>query len=279
MHTAVLTTTLLAMLAAGNARAHDTWFEHLPGNPAQLALGTGSQFPRFETGIDERYLARQGCLGADGQLQALQPRGQDEAALRLAAPAGATSCWVQLQPLTIELAPDRIEPYLRELNADPDLRAAWAAMQARGLPWKERYTKHARIELAPGSGHTPAPLGLDAVFDDSGPSPALRVLRDGLPLPGLALELRHERSAVGLRQRSDAQGRVRLPPLPPGRWVLRGIDLRLSATEPGTWDSRFLTLAFEVQKASSFSSNTRSTSHTMASTAIASEPPSSTTRR
>ena len=45
---------------------------------------------------------------------------------------------------------------------------------------------------------------------------------------------------------TDAQGRVRAQAPSPGRWVLRGTDLRLSATRPDAWESRFVTLAFEV---------------------------------
>jgi hypothetical protein len=32
-----------------------------------------------------------------------------------------------------------------------------------------------------------------------------------------------------------------------GRWILRGTDLRACAERPGTWDSRFVTLAFGVE--------------------------------
>jgi len=68
--------------------------------------------------------------------------------------------------------------------------------------------------------------------------------------------------------------------------LLRGTDLRPSSERPGTWDSRFITLAFEVadapvqpaQNDSSLSSNARSANHSDASTAMAAEPPTNTPR-
>ena len=78
------------------------------------------------------------------------------------------------------------------------------------------------------------------------------VLRDGQPLPGQAMELRAALAAPSASaphaewHRTDAQGRVQLPWLPAGRWLLRGIDLRPSAQGPDQWESRFLTFAFVI---------------------------------
>jgi len=116
-----------------------------------------------------------------------------------------------------------------------------------------------------------------------GDSAGFQLLRDGAPLADFAVELRHERAPVGVWLRSDAQGRVqtRLPLA--GRWVLRGTDLRPSSERPGTWDSRFVTLAFDVaaaadQNGSSLSANARSANQSAASTAMAADPPTNTPR-
>ena len=165
------------------------------------------------------------------------------------------------------------------------------ACSSRGLAWKERYTKHARIELpgaraaraaAPGLAMDAVPLG-DAAGWRSGDSAGFQLLRDGQPLADFAVELRHERAPVGVWLRTDAQGRVQMRLPLAGRWVLRGTDLRPSSERPGTWDSRFVTLAFDVaassdQNGSSFSSNARSANHSAASTAMAVEPPTNTPR-
>ena len=71
-----------------------------------------------------------------------------------------------------------------------------------------------------------------------------RLLQDGRPLAGQALELIAENASFGIWRRSDAEGVVTVPALPAGRWVLRGTHLSLAAD--GRWHSAFVTLAFEV---------------------------------
>lgn len=278
---------LYTAAVCASAQAHDTWFERRPADAGELrlALGTGDVFPIFDSGIDARYLVESGCR-AGALATTLQPLGNEPNSLLLRGLSQAATCWAQLVPFEVTLAPDKIALYLREVGAGPELRATWAAMAARGLPWRERYTKHARIELGVPSSR-PTPLGLDLLIDHPGPVQVgqtieVQVLRDGEPLAGQAVELRGNVLPLGIWRRSDAQGRLRVPVPTAGTWVLRAIDLRLSAARPDTWDSRFATLAFEVQapqKGSSLSSNARSASQTAASTAISSEPPVSTARR
>ncbi len=238
-------------LVAAPAAAHDTWFE-LQGAAADgslLALGTGDRFPRHESGIDAKFLVSSGCRGADNQAVPLQPLRDAPEALLLRAGPGARSCWAQTVPFDLELAPDKVAVYLREVGAGPELQARWAQLQRRGLAWKERYAKHARIVVGPGAVDDQGPpMAIDAKLETASPRQgqplALRVLRDGLPLADFAVELRNGTLPVGLWRRTDAAGRLHLPTLPAGRWLLRGIDLRLQPDD--TWDSRFVTLAFEV---------------------------------
>jgi hypothetical protein len=302
--TRLLTAALFAGACAGTAAAHDTWFEQRGDTPATivLALGTGNQFPKQESSIGAEYLARQGCRNGDtAPARALKPLDPEAQALLLRPPPGARTCWVQLTPFEVTLAPDKIAIYLQDILASPEIRQTWAALAARGLPWRERYTKNARIELggsAPSA--TPTPLGLDLHLETGG-EPAqtgraltAQALRDGQPLPGLALQWRHEDSRLGIWRRTDAHGRVHFTPPLTGRWVLRGVDLQLSADDPTRWDSRFATLAFEVEPAAStppavaavadqntksFRLNARSTNQTDATVAISSDPPPSTATR
>jgi len=278
---------LSVALAAPAAWAHDTWFERVDAVDAAplLALGTGNRFPVQESGIEARYVVESGCR-AVRIATALQPTGQAEHALQLRAPPGASTCWLQTAPFEVTLAAYKIALYLREVNPDATQRAAWADMQRRGLPWRERYVKNARIELGEPSP-LPAPLGLDLVIEhggavQAGQNFAVRVLRDGQPLAGLAVELRGEDSPLGIWRRSDETGRLTMPAPAAGRWLLRGIDLRLSTTTPDLWDSRFASTAFEIapaQNGSSLSSNALSTNQAAATAAMSSEPPSSTARR
>jgi hypothetical protein len=122
-------------------------------------------------------------------------------------------------------------------------------------------------------------------------------MRIGQPLPDLSVELRGDRIALGIWRKTDAEGRVRFPAPLAGRWVLRGTELRVSERDPDTWESRFVTLAFEIEEergttrpqvsldagrpyaGQSANPNARSTSQTAAINAITTEPPSITVRR
>jgi hypothetical protein len=235
------------LLAAGAAQAHDSWFEAAAGG---LRLGTGALFPKHETAIGEEYLRQRGCRGGGRELP-LRVLGLADVALLAAAPPQAGSCWAQTAPFEVELPADKIAPYFAEVRPTPALLAAWADIQARGLPWKERYTKHARIAL-PGAGDaaaTPSDMGMDVLLEgppQRGRELTFQLLRDGRPLPDFAVELRSDRSRFGIWRRTDADGRLRFTPPFAGQWLLRAIDLRLSETQPDSFDSRFVTLAFEA---------------------------------
>lgn len=274
--TRALLLALAAAAAAPAARGHDTWFESL-GDPAPggwpLALGTGNLFPLRETAIDPRHIVASGCDRGP-----LVPGAVGEQALALRAPADAGTCWLQLDAFEVELPPALVETYLREVNPPPAVRAAWQAMAARGQPWRERYVKHARVVRAGALAPQPAGLGLDVLLEGTAPH-RFRVLRDGQPLAGFAVELRHERAQRGVWRRTDAEGRLEFTPPLPGAWLLRGIDLRVAADDPARWDSRFVTLAFAVQNGISSSPNARSTNQPAATAAMSHEPSPSTPRR
>lgn len=287
----------LALLAvAAGAAAHDTWFQRLPATPAghaQFALTTGTQFPVHEFPIGIEQLVVSGCH-ADGSATAPMAHVEDRdrsLVLRSAAPvpaAAALTCWAQLDPVQIDLDAPIVEIYLDEIRAAPWVRQAWAGQQARGVRWHESYTKNARVEIGGRSAAatTPVGMGLDALLSArrrpirSGDALEFQILRDGAPLPGLAVELRHETAADGLWRVTDAQGRVRAEIPLAGRWLLRGTELRRADGHPERWVSRFVTLAFDVvQNAGSATPNARSANQAAASVATSSEPPSITTRR
>lgn len=252
-------------LAGGGAKSHDTWFEPLPasaGVGAQLlALGTGNQFPVFEVGVGANFVVRQGCRRGAGAPQSMTPLRDDPAALVLRVPAGPpvpASCWVQLQALDIDLPKEKIGLYFDEAQPPTSVREAWAAIDRRGLPWKERYTKHARIEL-PGADATgplataPSGMEMDVLMSSarqplrSGDELGFQVLQRGKPMPQFAVEFRNERARLGIWRRTDEQGRVRFTPTLPGQWVLRGIELRLFDAVPDSWLGNFVTLVFSVE--------------------------------
>ena len=246
---------------AWGAAAHDTWFEPLPPSRAgerHLALATGDRFPTQEFAIDPRYLVRQGCRGTSpGSVGTMRAQRTTDTALVLRAPVSARTCWAQLTPFELTLEADKVPVYLKEINASAELRATWAAMEARGLAWKETYTKHARINLGEVSAMSAEPSGMAVdMLLLSAPGPlrvrdtvVVQVLRDGLPLAGFNVEWRSELSPVGIWRQTDDYGRVALQLPLAGRWILRGTDLAPSTSRPDEWESRFVTLAFEVARA------------------------------
>jgi Domain of unknown function (DUF4198) len=241
------------MLVVGSASAHDTWFA-LDGD-GTLSLSTGNRFPVPEQGVDPQYFARSGCRAGMGAVRPLVKLRYTDTATVLRAPVAGTvayTCFMQLQPFEFELPADKIRLYFNEIRPGAAVLAAWADLQARGLPFVEKYTKSARIDVGAVAAPTPtgtvmdvlrqAPAGTLAVGGEA----TFQVLREGRPLADFAVELINENSQVGLWSRTDAQGRItaRLPL--PGRWLLRGTDLRLSGSDPTRWESQFITYAFDV---------------------------------
>jgi hypothetical protein len=256
---------LLCAVLAGPAAAHDTWFALQPPTDrgeAVLALGTGNQFPQQEVPVALQQLQASGCRG-EGQREAPLRWVADRPTallLRSARPvpaAVALTCWAQLVPIDIQIDDATVEVYLKEINATPAVRERWAALRARGVRWQETYVKHARIEIDGAAAAPAAPvagLGMDVRLETTqrplraGDTLRFQVLRDGAPLAGLPVELRSDLSPLGIWRQTDAEGRVELTVPLAARWILRGTDPRPAAQDPDRWESRFVTLAFEVQK-------------------------------
>ena len=253
----------LLVATAGAAAAHDTWFEPLPPTPGGhvvFALGTGTRFPTYEFPLAYESIAASGCRG-EGASAAPLAHVEDRLATLVVRSATAVnlraglSCWAQLVAFDVEVPPEKIEVYLREIQAGPTLRATWAAMKARGLPWRERYTKSARIELGGTGPRAALPLAMDVRMDNprqpirSGDELTFQVLRDGKPIADLPVELVGTLSPLGLWRKTDAEGRVRVTLPVAGRWILRGVDLRVSSKSVDEWESWFVVLGFEATPA------------------------------
>ncbi len=264
---ALLPATLVAL--SGFAQAHDSWFAPLSGTDrgeAVFAFGTGNQFPVHEVTIPLQQLRTTGCRS-----EGLRPTPMRWVAdrptavvLRTGRPVSATTpftCWAQLKPIEIEIDDATVEIYLKEVNATPAVRERWDALRARGVRWQETYTKHARVEVNAAQPSAPTNggadnvaiegLGMDIRLESPQPLRAgdtlrAQLLRDGQPLAGLPVELRSDLSPIGFWRTTDAEGRLQLPVPLAARWLLRAVDLRPAADQPERWDSRFVTLAFEV---------------------------------
>ncbi|AEG94513.1 DUF4198 domain-containing protein [Ramlibacter tataouinensis] len=258
--------TLLALLATASW-GHDSWLTPSrsvpPAGRQLLQLTTGNRYPVPEFSQSRESVVAARC--SDGLVDLpLQPWRDQPQWLELAALAAdgrpPLGCWLELAAVDVEIEPATVQLYFDEIRLAPQLRQAWAAQLARGVRWRERYRKFARVELPAAAqaaperlrqARQPAGLGLELVVLGDQPVAARRrtefqLLRDGKPLAGLPVELVSQRSAFGLWGRTDDQGRVGWVLPFGGQWLLRGTELLPSGERPDTWDSRFVTLVVEA---------------------------------
>lgn len=255
----------LAVLALGTSAtvaAHESWLHAAswriaPGEALPVGLNSGMAFPRLDHAVQRDRLdsATLGCPGAKDV--ALQPSGDDPALrldLRCAEP-GLAWLDVVLAPRTLTLRDEQVDEYLDEIGADATLRAQAAAQRGK-VAWIETYTKTARLVVAVGEGGSDArwlePSGVgdelvaltpwDALHD--GGALAVRLLRDGQPVPGAAVGLRSAGEPRSRFATTDADGVVRFDGVRAGATLLHATVL--AADGDGRWRSRFVTLAFET---------------------------------
>lgn len=249
---------LAALLLATSAQAHDTWFELQPGTgKAELLIGSGNRFPLYEGGVGGNAFDKSGCRGGDGKAAALTFRRhvRNATLLRTDAEDGpALTCWAQLQPFDVELTPQLVEVYFREIRPSAAVVAAWQALRAQGVVFRERYVKSARYDGADVTSPKPTGTTMDVVRLTPAAAPKVndtvswQILRDGEPFADFPVELVNENSPLGLWTRSDKEGRVTMRLPLPGRWLLRGTDLRPSPADPTRWESKFIAYSFDVVK-------------------------------
>jgi hypothetical protein len=254
---------LLILMAA---RAHDTWlqperFAATPGATLVLELTSADGFVGADTAIKPERLARiSGRLG--GEAIALAEPVAGEKALKFSATftrPGVAVLGLTLKPRELELAPDKIETYFREMHADDALRALWAAIP-EPRRWRESYVKHAKTfvrvgEPAADERAWAEPLGLaleivperDPTALRAGDELPVRVLRGGAALAGFVIAFV---SAGETREHvtvTDVQGRARAVLDARGAWLVHGTDLRRATADGLEWESDFTTMVVEAK--------------------------------
>lgn len=254
------------LAVASLAMAHDTWL--LPaaaqvhvGDRMMLDMTSGMSFPRNETAIDSARIDEM-RMRLSGDETKLAIRSGGRTALKLVATArhaGVATIWVRLKPRRLELKPDQVREYLDEIGAPDSIRSVYLST-ATPRPWREQYTKIAKtfvvverpgrdsswalstgaaLEIVPSS----SPVGL-AVGDTL----RVRVLRHGKPAPGFSVGDVAEGERHGRLTRTDDAGSARLVAAKPGRWLLRGTDLRRAIADSTLeWQSEFTTLTLFVK--------------------------------
>ena len=254
------------------ASAHDTWLWSIqrtvtPGVTLNVEMTSSDIFPLVDSGIRPERVAKSQCIQSDKKfaLNPITPVKTDKPEYKVLAltaqpPAtGGVTCYSQLYPKILDLALNKVEVYLNDIDASAETRAASAA-SPKPKRWVESYTKNSKVIVPAQAGtqtptaYKPTPVGLGLEFVPeidltTGMVPTdlpILVLRDGKPLAGLSIALSSERGIKPSRIRSDKDGRVVFAAPAPGRWMLSATDLNVVNAKKSIWESQFSTLVFEV---------------------------------
>jgi uncharacterized GH25 family protein len=259
----VSATSLLIMALASGAFAHDTWlipdlFVVTRNSVVALELTSGMAFPALETAIKPERIDRALCRLAGHTFGLTDYLPQPKCLLfkaRLAEP-GIATIWVELKPKTLMLTTKLVKEYLDEIGAPDTIRQQWANAN-KPRRWREEYTKHSKTFVRVGESQDrswaePVGMGLEIVPEKDptalrpGDDFAVRVLKNGAPLPNISVGIVNAKDAKGKIQRTDAEGRAMFRLDRGGRWLVRVTELRKSSQAGFDWESDFTTLTFQV---------------------------------
>ena len=259
-----LTIGLFGVLIALSARSHDFWIEPssfapAPGQDIAVRLRVGEHFNGDPVArpaelnhfvlVDAQSGARSVLPGRTG----VDPAG----VLRLTRP-GAYVIGYHGKPNAVELPADKFNAYLKDEGLDAVL--AWRAARGQDdAPGREVFSRCAKSLLRSGAvdgetGPADVALGfpLELVAEQrsdrlrDGNALPLRLLYEGRPLAGaLVVAIRRADPMQRITQRSDADGRVRLPLAQPGNWMIKAVHMRRAPADSGAeWESLWASLSF-----------------------------------
>lgn len=260
-----LTILAFSLAASINVFGHDTWlnperFALRKNATVVLELTSGMDFPKNETAIKPERVAAARCRLATetfdiSEIQAGAASLRFKHSLKA---DGVAVCWVQLHPRALELKPEQVSEYLDEIGATEDLRKEWAAMTPPR--WRESYRKNSktilRVGLAENDGSWRESVGMPLeIVPESDPTQlrvhatelfTVRVLKNGEPLADFPLNAVRGGTSKGETRKTDSAGLVSFLLDKPGRWLLRGTEVRRSSQPDVDWESDFTTLTLEV---------------------------------
>jgi uncharacterized GH25 family protein len=245
-----------AWLGAASLSAHDTWlmperFSATPGATLKFDLTSASGFSGPESAIKpdrvERALFRLGAELSDLTIGA--PTEKTLVFITTFSRPGVAVVAVDLKPKILELGPDKIEVYFREIHAGEALRKAWLAVR-EPRRWRERYAKHTKTFVRIG----------EPKAEDSGwaqpVGAALEIIPERNPTilkVGDALSVRVLRGFVAegeVREHvafTDSKGQAKAVLDAPGVWLIHGTDLRRVVSDELEWESDFVTMTVDVR--------------------------------
>ena len=267
-----LAITAAALLASPPVAAHDLWivpssFTPAVGEPVRLRLLLGDEagdeaVPRAAAGTLVRFAA----VGPDGERPVPGVGGFDPAGFVRPTVPGWYTIVYESMPSFAALDADAFRAYLREEGLAPD-RAPFDGAREPVTELFRRSLK-ARFHVAapgepstavPPGGEVPAGLPLELVLETiEAPAPSvassrplhhlvLRLLREGVAVPGALVELRALEDRTGPRHRAttDAEGRLRVA-LEPGAWLATAVHLDASRPALADFESVWTSSTFEL---------------------------------
>lgn len=249
---------------ARDLSAHDTWL--LPasmrvpvGKPVMLSLTSGMAFPVDDFVIDAKRITRANVrlAGVTSDLVNPTPASKSLHFEWTPATSGVAVFAVELAPKVLTLAPDKIEEYFADINAQKELRAEWERIP-KPRAWRESYTKHASSFVQVGeaanatSWRQPTGMGFEIVPETNpvtvtaGQLFKVRVMRNGKGVAGLQVGRQREGETAVEFTTTDAGGHASMKLARAGRWLVNVTDLRRANRPDLEWQSDFATLTIGV---------------------------------
>jgi uncharacterized GH25 family protein len=252
----------IVFLCVQSLQAHDFWIEPTtfrPGSREAVAirLMQGEHFRGEAVARNEKRIERFVVSDGSGQRPVDGTNGDEPAGRIQRTAPGLSIVGYRTHPLRHgSMAAPKFESYLREegLERIIDLRAARGdAMR----PGTERFSRSAKaLILQPGNGGArfDEPLGLRfEIVPATDPHDAAQatltaqLLFEGRPVEGALVTAIHRDDPAATRNaRSNREGRVTLPIVKSGVWLIKSVHMIEAPEGSGVdWESIWATLTFE----------------------------------
>lgn len=256
----------LSSLTAVAALAHDTWLvadqmRVAPKTIMTLDLTSGMEFPKLDVAPKPENVPN-----ASGRLAGRTFQVADKSAASQSlqfkatlAESGIAALWIKLPSRTLELKPEQVKMFNKEVNAPEALQKEYDDMP-EPKRWRGTSTKHPKTFVRVGDAKNDTswkePVGLFLeIVPEKDPTALrasdefpVRVLRDGVPFAGFPLNAVTAGDKEGQAQKTDANGRATFKLNRAGRWLLKGVEARKSSAPDMHFEARSATLTFEVSE-------------------------------
>ena len=255
---------LAANLIALSALAHDTWIvadqmRVAPKTTVTLDLTSGVEFPKLGVGPKPENVpnASGRLAGRTFEISEKSPAPQSLQYKTELSEAGIAAIWIKLPSRTLELKPEQVKMFNEEVNAPEALQKEYDNMP-EPKRWRGTSTKHpktfVRVGDAKGDTSWKEPVGLsleivpekDPTALRAGDEFPVRVLRDGAPFAGFALNAVSAGDKKGETQTTDGGGRATFKLNKAGRWLLKGVEAHKATVPDMNFEATSTTLTFEV---------------------------------